>query len=130
MAHPWRRNAWERVEPAWAQHLVAVEIWNRKYDGLSCDPRAVRFAEELQVRPFVSLDFHTSRQFFPLATRFELEDLTPSHVFEAMHAGRWKPEFLGRSAFSFTAGVGYGVLSGLESARRTARYLLKTRPRS
>jgi hypothetical protein len=53
----------------------------------------------------VSLDFHTRRQFFPLAMSFVLEE-PPSAVslVEAIRNGRCQPEFLGVSALRFTGG--------------------------
>ena len=35
LAHPWRRNAISRYQPEWAPLLSAVEVWNRKYDGVA-----------------------------------------------------------------------------------------------
>src|SRR5262245_30401692 len=65
-AHPWRRNAIERYSPEWAPLLSAVEIWNRKYDGIAPRRGALEFARHEDLGPFVTLDFHTRRQFFPL----------------------------------------------------------------
>ena len=123
-AHPWRRGAWARFDPAWAQSLVAVEIWNRKYDGVAPSQRATRLSKEHDIPGFVSLDFHTSRQFFPLATRFDIDGkLSRSSVYEALRAGRWRPEFMGRSALGYTEGAAAITLRSLEGARRVAKRL-------
>lgn len=125
LAHPWRRDAWERFDPGWAPHLLAVEIWNRKYDGIACERRALQLAQDEGLRPFVALDFHTSRQFFPLATRLQVQELTAAATFAALQEGRWRPEFLGRSALRFTGGLPGTALAGLESARRAARRVVR-----
>lgn len=123
-AHPWRSDAWMRFDPAWAQLLIALEVWNRKYDGVAPDRRAHRLAERHVLPAFVALDFHTSRQFFPLATRFELSNgLSEQATLEALRSGRWRPEFLGRSALAFTGGMPGAFLRGLERARRVGRRL-------
>ena len=33
LAHPSRREAWKSFEPSWADRLLGIEVWNRKYDG-------------------------------------------------------------------------------------------------
>jgi predicted metal-dependent phosphoesterase TrpH len=72
LAHPWRRNAISRYQPEWGGLLSAIEIWNRKYDGVAPSRPLRRFADREGVAPFVSLDFHTRRQFFPLAMSLTL----------------------------------------------------------
>lgn len=66
-AHPKRRDAWERFSPDWAQHLAGIEVWNRKYDGVSPNTWAQKTAAELGLLPTVALDWHGPRQLFPLA---------------------------------------------------------------
>ena len=125
-AHPWRRDAWRRFDPAWSATLIGLEIWNRKYDGVAPDRRAVRLAREHDLAEFVALDFHTSRQFFPLATRLEPAELSVAAVLDALRTGRWRPEFLSRSAIAFTGGAQQQVLRMLERTRRTARRWVRT----
>ena len=50
LAHPSRRDAWKSFESSWADRLLGIEIWNRKYDGwapsrqlLLCCTRPTRF---------------------------------------------------------------------------------------
>jgi hypothetical protein len=122
LAHPWRRNAISRYEPGWAPFLSAVEIWNRKYDGLAPHQEAGAFADRDGFGPFVSLDFHTRRQFFPLAMSVRLEGApSPVSLVEAIRAGRCRPEFLGLSALRFTRGLEGAALRALEGARRGVR---------
>jgi hypothetical protein len=125
-AHPWRRRAWERFDESWLQYLSAVEIWNRKYDGWSARPEAVQLARRHGLDPFVALDFHTRRQFFPLALGVDIEGaVTRDSVQQALHAGRFEPLFMSRSALRFTDGRLARGLAALELGRRQAAGLLR-----
>jgi len=121
-AHPWRRGANERFDPEWLPLLAGVEIWNRQYDGVAPSPQAVRFAREQGLRPFVSLDFHSRRQFFPLAMELEI-DGSPSAeaVYRALGEGRFRPAALRVSALRFTHGLPATTVRGLERSRRAVR---------
>src|SRR5256885_13891433 len=44
--HPGRRDAITSYRPEWAEHLTGVEVWNRQYDGMAPNARAIRFALE------------------------------------------------------------------------------------
>jgi len=121
-AHPWRRDAFSRFRPEWAPLLAAVEIWNRHYDGVAPGREGVRLAKEHGLAPFVSLDFHTRRQFFPLAMELDVDGpLTQAAVFEALSAGRFRPAALRVSALRFTHGPPAAAARGLERARRAVR---------
>lgn len=122
VAHPWRRNAVSRYRPEWAPLLSAVEIWNRKYDGVAPHREVKKLADKEGLAPFVSLDFHTSRQFFPLAMSVTLDERpSPVSLAEAIRGGRCRPEFLGVSALRFTGGVEGATLRALEAVRRGVR---------
>jgi hypothetical protein len=121
-AHPWRRDAISRFQPQWAPLLSAVEIWNRKYDGIAPHASGLAFTGTHGLHPFVSLDFHTRRQFFPLAMSVSLA-AAPSvaSLAEAIRAGRCRPEFLGMSVLRFTGGLEGSALRALETLRRGLR---------
>lgn len=122
LAHPWRRNAISRYQPEWAPLLSAVEIWNRKYDGFAPQREIKQLADKEGLEPFVSLDFHTSRQFFPLAMSVSLDERPSSgSLAEAIRSGRCRPEFLGLSALRFTGGMEGATLRALEAVRRGVR---------
>jgi hypothetical protein len=121
-AHPLRRNALSRYRTEWAPFLTAVEIWNRKYDGVAPRPALETFARQEQLARFASLDFHTRRQFFPLAMCVSLQQpVSPSAVVREIRAGACRPEFLRLSAIRCTRGVEGATLRGLEDARRLVR---------
>jgi predicted metal-dependent phosphoesterase TrpH len=121
-AHPWRKGAWQRYDPEWAKQLTAMEIWNRKYDGWAPDPRAVALAREQGLRPFVSLDFHTARQFFPLAMALDLPEptVTRETVEGALRQGQFEALAFSRSALTLTGGVTGRMLRAAERARGVA----------
>ena len=71
-AHPWRRAAWQRCEPSWWDYLGAVEVWNRKYDGIAPNRDSLALARQHTAAQFVALDLHTRRQLFPLSLSLSL----------------------------------------------------------
>jgi hypothetical protein len=96
LAHPRRKSAWLYFDPAWMEDILAVEIWNRKYDGWAPSSVARTIIENREIRTFVGLDFHTRRQFFPLTMRLDLETpLSASAVLDCLRKGRFSPRALG-----------------------------------
>jgi hypothetical protein len=73
LAHPSRREAWKLFQESWCDALLGIEVWNRKSDGWAPGRHAIPLLRRTSLRPFVGLDFHTARQFFPLATELEIE---------------------------------------------------------
>jgi predicted metal-dependent phosphoesterase TrpH len=125
LAHPWRKDAWRRYDPSWAPYLAAVEVWNRKYDGIAPSRRATEFARQEGLREFVALDFHTGRQFFPLAMALHLpgDEAAPidrAGVHEALRTGDFSPMAFSRSALHFLNGPVLRAMELAELARRTA----------
>lgn len=126
-AHPWRKEAWRRFDPQWSRQLTAVEVWNRKYDGWAPNRRALAYQRELGLPGFVSLDFHTARQFFPLAMRLDLEGPTTREgVEDALRAGRFEALAFSRSALGLVSGATGRALAYAESARRVAARALRS----
>lgn len=120
-AHPWRRDAWRRFEPSWLEHLTAIEVWNRKYDGITPSRAALALAQREGLRGAVALDFHTRRQLFPLTLSVDIADRpTETKVFAALAEGRFAPLAFGVSVDHFTHGPGAAALRGLDRLRRTA----------
>jgi hypothetical protein len=89
LAHPERRDVWEEFRPKWQQRLLGIEVWNRKYDGWAPSERAASLISRAGRIPFVGLDFHTERQFFPLAMRLGVEGpINEPAIIAALRAGR------------------------------------------
>ncbi len=121
-AHPWRRKAIERYRPSWAPLLSGAEIWNRKYDGVAPHPEGRAFTDREGLAPFVALDFHTARQFFPLAlSTFLSVPPSASAVVEAIVNRSVTPQLLGVSATRLTHGALGTTARAAEGLRRRVR---------
>jgi hypothetical protein len=133
LAHPWRRDAWRRVEPQWRQYLTGVEVWNRKYDGVAPNPHAFELSDQWQVSPFAALDFHTRRQFFPLSLALELIEsagaapgpVSVDNVYAALASERFAPHALGIPLSRLRSGLPAAALRTLEAGRRTAARMVR-----
>ena len=120
LAHPSRRDAYQRIDPDLLDHLTGIELWNRKYDGYAPNRAA---ADLLRARPdlvpIVSLDFHTARQFHPLAMIGELEgDITAASVYELLGQRRLYPTAFGVPATNLASGIVWPAMHGLERVRK------------
>lgn len=96
LAHPSRRNAWQCFERSWGEALAGIEVWNRKYDGWVPSRVAQDLQRSVDAIPFVGLDFHTQRQFFPLAMAMDIDcSVTEQAVLDCIRARRVNPRVLG-----------------------------------
>jgi predicted metal-dependent phosphoesterase TrpH len=96
LAHPFRKNAWQCFEPSWGEALAGIEVWNRKYDGFAPNRIAQELRQSVGAIPFVGLDFHTQRQFFPLGMAMEIDStITEQSVLDCIRARRVSPRVLG-----------------------------------
>lgn len=93
LAHPVRRDAWRRFDPAWAPHLAGIELWNRKSDGVLWGARAWELLQETGLPPTVGQDFHRLRQLYPLTMRFRVDGARPlaPQLIAALAAGEGAP---------------------------------------
>jgi hypothetical protein len=73
LAHPARKKAWQCFDPEWADLLLGIEAWNRKYDGWAPSEVSPALLETADAVPFVGLDFHTQKQLFPLVMALDME---------------------------------------------------------
>jgi hypothetical protein len=127
LAHPWRREAWRRYDPAWTPLLAGVEVWNRKYDGLAPNRHAAALAEREGLRPFASVDFHTRRQLFPLSVELTLDGprVDRTTVERALAAGRFVPMLRDRPVSKVLRGPDGLALRAVETVRRRASPVLR-----
>ena len=121
LAHLGRRDVWRRVQPDWFRLLVGVELWNRKYDGYAPNEMAAALlGERTALLPFVSLDFHTTRQFHPLAMVLELDGfITEQGICDALSNGRAHPTAFGLPALTLASGTALPAMRRLERTRRS-----------
>ena len=89
LAHPSRKNAWSCFQAHWRDGLLGIELWNRKYDGWAPSKTAPALLQVGNVIPFVGLDFHTYRQFFPLAMALDIAgEVTEQSVLDGLRFRR------------------------------------------
>jgi hypothetical protein len=121
-AHPSRKEAWKKFDPQWSSKLLGVEIWNRKTDGWAPSQTAVPLIHGTSLLPFVGMDFHTQRQFFPLATELEIQSpTTETSVLECLKSRRCRATALNMSLNEFQPqGWRRSGLRAAEYGRRAA----------
>lgn len=122
LAHPNRKDAWRSFEPDWLELAGGVEIWNRKVDGWAPGSAGLEVAATAGAGlwPFVGLDFHSARQFFPLAMTTAWDGRTPTvgAVLDALRAGAFAATAFGRPAAQFLHGRGLEMVRAGERVRR------------
>lgn len=123
LAHPERRAAWKRVDEGSLARLVGIEVWNRKYHGWAPGEVAGELCASLVgAVPFFGLDFHTRRQFFPLAMGIEAEaGASPADLVGALLERRCRPLAFGLDGRRFMRGPGFGATRAAERSRRALR---------
>jgi hypothetical protein len=120
MAHPTRRNAHERFNPAWVEYLLGIETWNRKTDGWAPSRTAPNLLSDSRLLPFVGLDFHNWRQSFPLAMEIEIVgEPTEKGVVDSLRSAQYTATAFGIGVEKLT-GVS-GAISSLSAAERVRR---------
>jgi PHP domain len=125
-AHPSRKEAWKRFTPNWSTMLLGIEFWNRKTDGWAPSKHAWSLLQKTNLMPLAGLDFHDSRQFFPMATFLEMQDpINEATVLAALRARRCVSKVFGLEAPAFARGVQTKVLHNAESLRRVAASLYR-----
>lgn len=122
-AHPGRRSAWLRFDPAWAPQLAGIEVWNRKYDGVAPNTWAMNAARDHWIPPLTALDWHGPRQLFPLALRVADPGPGGNHVravavVAALRAREAQATAFGMRIETYETEVLKAVTQRLETARR------------
>lgn len=135
LAHPRRKEAWRRFDPAWVPLLLGIELWNRKTDGFAPSLEARRLlAAHPGLVAFVGPDFHEPRQFFPLAMAIEIDgegEPSEAAILDALRARRCSPRVFRLPAEPFARGPAFVAARGAERARRaTLRTLRRARARA
>jgi predicted metal-dependent phosphoesterase TrpH len=127
LAHPERRDAWTRVEQQSLERLVGIEVWNRKYHGWAPGSLASElWAKNEGLIPFFGLDFHTHRQFFPLAMSIDVDAVAaPADVVEALLQRRCRPLAFGVDGGRFLGGPGFGAARAAERSRKVVRPIVR-----
>jgi hypothetical protein len=127
LAHPSRKEAWKRFNSEWSDMILGVEFWNRKTDGWAPSKHAWPLLQMTHSIPFVGLDFHDPRQFFPMATYLKIPDsINESSVLGALRARRCRSTVFGLEAPTLVSGLQAEALQSAESLRRVAAVCYRT----
>lgn len=120
-AHPFRRNAWQCFEQSWGEALAGIEVWNRKYDGWAPNHIAQNLQRSVGAIPFVGLDFHTQRQFFPLAMAMDIDSaVTEWAVLDCIRVRRVNPRVFGLDVEGQLVRHALPILGAAEASRKKA----------
>jgi hypothetical protein len=130
LAHPSRRDAWRLFDPEWIPYLLGIETWNRKTDGWAPSVTAPDLLRGTSLVPFACLDFHTSKQLFPLSMRLEIGGATTeASVLECLRSRRCHAMAFSRPIEQILEGWPRMTLGPAERIRRggasTYRWLKK-----
>ena len=126
LAHSSRREAWKTFEPAWADQLLGIEVWNRKYDGWAPSTTAPALLKKTGLTPFVGLDFHTQRQSFPLTMALDVDGIiTEENVLKSLRLSRCTPQVFGRDLSENQIHGGHPILDLAEKGRRAIASLAR-----
>jgi len=121
LAHPSRKNAWQRFEPDWSKYLLGIEIWNRKTDGWAPSHDAAPLLKGTSLIEFVGLDFHARNQFFPLAMELDVAPLVNEQaILECLRARRCHATAFGGPVGEASDGWFRLALNYAERCRRSA----------
>jgi predicted metal-dependent phosphoesterase TrpH len=125
-AHPRRREAWRRFSPEWVPHLAAIEVWNRKTDGLAPGEEALALVAATGLPATVGVDFHRRQQVWPLLNRIAPAPGLPleAGLVACLRAGRVVPRAFGArvmAADGASLAPAMAVHGGLERLRRGAK---------
>jgi hypothetical protein len=126
LAHPSRRDAWKSFEPSWAERLLGIEAWNRKYDGWAPSQTAPALLRTCGAIPFVGLDFHTERQSFPLGMALDIDgDLCEETVLDSLRSRRCQARAFGLALSQIKGPSSLPVLKVAERSRRMGASLAR-----
>jgi len=126
LAHPSRREAWKSFEPEWAERLLGIEAWNRKYDGWAPSRTASTLLQQAGAIPFVGLDFHTQRQSFPLTMALEMDrKVSEENVLDCLSARRCYARAFGFPLSESLVRTALPILGMAEQSRRMVASIAK-----
>jgi hypothetical protein len=121
-AHPSRKDAWQCFKPHWSDLLLGIEAWNRKYDGWAPSGTSPALLQTAGAVPFVGLDFHTQRQFFPLAMALDMdedEEISEDTVLECFKSRRCSARAFGTPVHKDAFRAALPALKIVERSRRS-----------
>lgn len=112
LAHPARRNAWERAAEIDPRSIHAFECWNRKADGLVPWRNRPESSPWCDWHSLVALDYHSWKQAWPLSLRIEEASRSETDLIASLREGRFR-NYLGPWDLDSPAGRGAVKVSRL-----------------
>jgi hypothetical protein len=126
LAHPSRKSAWQCFKPQWAEALLGIEAWNRKYDGWAPSETSPDLLRAARAVAFVGLDFHTERQSFPLFMALDVRGkICENTVLESLRARRCCARVFGAALEQKLFRTAQPALRIAERSRRTVARMAK-----
>jgi hypothetical protein len=127
LAHPSRKSCLERVPRDVLNLLDAVEIWNRKVDGLLPVKSYFQFARSFNLAATVGMDLHSWRQIFPMWNEIDVDGkIDGSSIALALRSRNIKPACLVGSleaSLNARSSLALAVLGAAETCRCLLRNL-------
>lgn len=125
-AHPVRKSASSKITKEIVALLDAVEVWNRKVDGLAPVRSLSRFARFHGLATTVGMDLHTHRQVCPLWNEInsDLSQLSGQVIAAAIRSREIAPVcILGKlePVLGTAHSTAFRILNATESCRRVLR---------
>lgn len=129
-AHPIRRSAFDKFDSQWTNYLHAIELWNRKADGVAPSDVAGELIERTGLPSSVGTDFHRLRHFWPLAMKMSIRDsgvdqTLESALVDALRERRFHSAFLGRKLKISRGRARTPVSRAIETARVRLRDIMR-----
>jgi|SRR3989338_1027111 len=127
LAHPSRRQAWQKYRSQWTPFLSGVEQWNRKVDGVAPSQEAISLIKQNPgLLPFVGLDFHRANQLFPLSMALQLNGkLREDALLDLLREKKGRAKLSGVSIDYLSKGAFYKAVNGMEYFRQYLRKIVK-----
>ena len=127
LAHPSRREAWRLIDPSWLPLFHGIELWNRKFDGIAPSREARDLLESSGgAIPFAGLDFHESRQLFPLSMKIEQDGaVSREGVLDAIRRKRCRPSVMRIPAEFFSSGIPLHFVQAADRIRRVLSRIIR-----
>lgn len=127
LAHPSRRQAWQKYRSQWTPFLSGVEQWNRKADGVAPSREAISLIKQnTGLQSFVGLDFHLWNQFFPLYIELQIKgNLCEEDLLDLLREKKGRVKMAGVSIDYFSKGAFYKAVNGMEYFRQYLRKIVK-----
>ena len=125
----------QKFDDAWIPSLDAIEIWNRKTDGLKPGAEALELKHRTGLPAVVGVDFHSGKQIYPLDNLVDSGGgrSQEADIFAGLRKGRLVPCAFRRplvdDANTVREDFALRLHGAAEALRRSAKLVLPRRSR-